>query len=105
MISGAVRDKNGYYWVTGRTDDMLNVSGHLLSTAEVESAILDNKRVAEVAAVSMPHLIKGEAICCFVVMKAQEIYDLGTESDLKNLGKNWIQIKQYSNECLQSEWK
>ena len=67
---------------------MLNVSGHLLSTAEVESAILDNKRVAEVAAVSMPHSLKGEAICCFVVMKAQQIYDSETELNLKFLGKN-----------------
>ncbi|XP_054161273.1 acetyl-coenzyme A synthetase, cytoplasmic-like [Oppia nitens] len=80
---GAVRDQNGYLWVTGRTDDMLNVSGHLLSTAEVESAILDNKRIAEVAAVSMSHPIKGEAICCFVVLKAQQIYDLQLEIDLK----------------------
>jgi len=80
---GAVRDKDGYYWVTGRTDDMLNVSGHLLSTAEVESAILDNKRVAEVASVSMPHPIKGEAICCFVVLKSQQIYDLDLETDIK----------------------
>jgi len=70
---------------------MLNVSGHLLSTAEVESAILDNKKVAEVAAVSMPHAIKGESICCFVVMKAQHNYDPELEADLKHKGFKSLQ--------------
>lgn len=67
---------------------MLNVSGHLLSTAEVESSILDNKSVAEVAAVSMPHSIKGEAICCFVVMKAGQTYSADVEANIKTIGKS-----------------
>lgn len=63
------RDKDGYYWVTGRTDDLLNVSGHLLSTAEVETALVEHEAVAETAAVSSTHRIKGESIYCYVVLK------------------------------------
>ncbi|CAG0879133.1 unnamed protein product [Cyprideis torosa] len=63
---GARRDADGYYWVTGRIDDMLNVSGHLLSTAEVESALVEHGSVAEAAVVSVPHPIKGECLYCFV---------------------------------------
>ena len=77
---------------------MLNVSGHLLSTAEVESAILDNRSVAEVAAVSMPHAIKGEAICCFVVMKAGLLYGADVEANLKKISKlTAIQIIPYQS--------
>ncbi|XP_064474935.1 acetyl-coenzyme A synthetase, cytoplasmic-like [Ornithodoros turicata] len=66
---GARRDEDGYYWVTGRIDDMLNVSGHLISTAQVESAVLAVKDVAEAAAVPQPHHIKGECLYCYVVLK------------------------------------
>ncbi|XP_054707625.1 LOW QUALITY PROTEIN: acetyl-coenzyme A synthetase, cytoplasmic-like [Uloborus diversus] len=65
---GARRDKDGYYWITGRMDDMLNVSGHLLSTAEVESALVEHTACVESAAVSMPHSVKGECLYCFVVL-------------------------------------
>ncbi|XP_061425405.1 acetyl-coenzyme A synthetase, cytoplasmic-like isoform X2 [Lethenteron reissneri] len=65
---GCRRDKDGYYWITGRTDDMLNVSGHLLSTAEVESALLSHGSVAEAAVVGRPHALKGESLYCFVTL-------------------------------------
>ena len=69
MFAGAKRDADGYLWVTGRIDDMLNVSGHLLSTAEVESALIEHPAVAETAAVSHPHKIKGECLYTFITLK------------------------------------
>uniref|UniRef100_A0A8C8SCK1 Propionate--CoA ligase n=1 Tax=Pelusios castaneus TaxID=367368 RepID=A0A8C8SCK1_9SAUR len=66
---GCKRDKDGYYWITGRIDDMLNVSGHLLSTAEVESALVDHSSVSEAAVVSRPHSVKGECLYCFVTLR------------------------------------
>ncbi|XP_076837418.1 acyl-CoA synthetase short chain family member 2 like [Brachyhypopomus gauderio] len=66
---GCRRDKDGYYWITGRIDDMLNVSGHLLSTAEVEGALADHEAVAEAAVVGRPHALKGECLYCFVTLK------------------------------------
>lgn len=85
LFVAAFRDKDGYYWITGRTDDLLNVSGHLLSTAEVESALLNDKRVSEVAAVSMPHSVKGQCICVYAVTKNGYNYDGEMERDLRNL--------------------
>jgi acetyl-CoA synthetase len=66
---GARVDEDGYYWVMGRVDDVLNVSGHRLSTMEIESALVSHPDVAEAAVVGFPHDIKGEGICCFVTMK------------------------------------
>ncbi len=66
---GARRDEDGYYWVMGRVDDVLNVAGHRLSTMEVESALVSHPRVAEAAVVGFPHDLKGEGICCFVSLK------------------------------------
>jgi len=66
---GARRDKNGYFWIMGRVDDVLNVSGHRLGTMEVESALVSHEAVAEAAVVGRPDDIKGEAICAFVVLK------------------------------------
>ncbi|GAB6033029.1 Acetyl-coenzyme A synthetase, cytoplasmic [Chamberlinius hualienensis] len=66
---GARRDEDGYFWLTGRIDDMLNVSGHLLSTAEVESALIEHKAIAESAVVASPHEVKGECLYCFVTLK------------------------------------
>ncbi len=66
---GARRDEDGYYWVMGRVDDVLNVAGHRLSTMEVESALVSHKAVAEAAVVGFPHEVKGEGICCFVTLK------------------------------------
>ena len=64
------RDDDGYYWVMGRVDDVLNVSGHRLSTMEVESALVSHDNVAEAAVVGFPHDLKGEGICCFVTLKS-----------------------------------
>jgi acetyl-CoA synthetase len=69
---GARRDPDGYYWIMGRVDDVLNVSGHRLSTMEVESALVSHPAVAEAAVVGFPHELKGEGICCFVTLKSGE---------------------------------
>eukprot|EP00921_Rhytidocystis_pertsovi_P013053 GHVQ01021176.1.p1 GENE.GHVQ01021176.1~~GHVQ01021176.1.p1 ORF type:complete len:556 (+),score=40.30 GHVQ01021176.1:928-2595(+) len=66
---GAIRDKDGYYWITGRVDDTLNVSGHRLGTAEIEGALVGHKAVAEAAVVGIPHDVKGTAIFCYVTLK------------------------------------
>jgi acetyl-CoA synthetase len=66
---GARRDQDGYYWITGRVDDVLNVSGHRLGTAEVESALVLHAAVAEAAVVGFPHDIKGQGIYCYVTLK------------------------------------
>jgi acetyl-CoA synthetase len=67
---GARRDERGYHWILGRVDDVLNVSGHRLSTMEVESALVSHPQVAEAAVVGRPHDLKGEAIVCFVTPSA-----------------------------------
>jgi acetyl-CoA synthetase len=64
---GAYRDADGYIWITGRVDDVLNVSGHRLGSAEIESALVQHASVAEAAVVGMPHDTKGEGIICFVI--------------------------------------
>jgi acetyl-CoA synthetase len=69
---GARRDEDGYYWITGRVDDVINVSGHRLGTAEVESALVAHKKVAEAAVVGYPHEIKGQGIYAYVTLKAGE---------------------------------
>jgi acetyl-CoA synthetase len=66
---GARRDEDGYYWITGRVDDVLNVSGHRLGTAEVESALVAHPAVAEAAVVGYPHDIKGQGIYCYVTLR------------------------------------
>lgn len=66
---GARKDEDGFIWVMGRVDDVLNVSGHRLSTMEVESALVNHPKVAEAAVVGRPDEIKGEGICCFVTLK------------------------------------
>ncbi len=65
---GARRDEDGYYWITGRVDDVINVSGHRLGTAEVESALVAHAAVAEAAVVGFPHEIKGQGIYCYVTL-------------------------------------
>ncbi|KYG70076.1 acetyl-coenzyme A synthetase [Bdellovibrio bacteriovorus] len=69
---GCRRDKDGYYWITGRVDDVINVSGHRIGTAEIESALVANHRVAEAAVVGYPHDIKGQGIYAFVTLKTGE---------------------------------
>ena len=67
---GSFRDKDGYYWITGRVDDVLNVSGHRIGTAEVESALVTHPEVVEAAVVGMPHPIKGQGIYAYVLLKS-----------------------------------
>ncbi|MGH6854231.1 MAG: acetate--CoA ligase [Aestuariivirga sp.] len=69
---GCRRDEDGYYWITGRVDDVLNVSGHRLGTAEVESALVAHPKVAEAAVVGFPHDIKGQGIYCYVTLMVGE---------------------------------
>jgi acetyl-CoA synthetase len=66
---GARRDDDGFYWLLGRVDDVLNVAGHRLGTMEVESALVDHPSVAEAAVVGRPHEIKGQAVAAFVTLK------------------------------------
>lgn len=67
---GARRDKDGYFWIMGRVDDVINVSGHRMGTAEVESALVSHERVAEAAVVGYPHEIKGQGIYAYVTLNA-----------------------------------
>jgi acetyl-CoA synthetase len=69
---GARRDADGYYWITGRVDDVINVAGHRMGTAEVESALVAHPKVAEAAVVGMPHDIKGQGIYAYVTLVAGE---------------------------------
>ncbi|KAB7898761.1 acetate--CoA ligase [Rouxiella sp. S1S-2] len=69
---GARRDEDGYYWITGRVDDVLNVSGHRLGTAEIESALVSHPKIAEAAVVGFPHSIKGQAIYAYVTLNHGE---------------------------------
>ena len=66
---GCYRDKDGYYWITGRVDDVLNVSGHRLGTAEIESALVSHPSCAEAAVIGVPHEIKGEGIFAYVMLR------------------------------------
>jgi acetyl-CoA synthetase len=72
---GCMRDEDGYYWITGRIDDVLNVSGHRLGTAEIESALVAHESVAEAAVVGFPHEIKGTGIYAYVVPAAGDVGD------------------------------
>ncbi len=80
---GARQDEDGYIWVMGRVDDVLNVSGHRLSTMEVESALVNHPKVAEAAVVGRPDDLKGEAICCFVTLKQGNAPSDSLKADLK----------------------
>lgn len=79
---GARRDEKGYFWIMGRIDDVINVSGHRLSTMEVESALVSHPKVAEAAVVGRPHDIKGEAITCFVSLESGHKPDADLKSQL-----------------------
>jgi acetyl-CoA synthetase len=83
---GARKDENGYFWIMGRVDDVINVSGHRLSTMEVESALVAHPKVAEAAVVARPDEIKGQAIAAFVTL------ELGNEpsDELKEELRRWV---------------
>ena len=80
---GAKRDEDGYWWITGRVDDVLNVSGHRLGTAEIESALVSHRDVAEAAVVGYPHDIKGQGVYCYVTLNAGVEVDDDTTKALK----------------------
>jgi acetyl-CoA synthetase len=86
----ANRDKDGYFWILGRIDDVLNVSGHRLGTAEVESALVSHSRVAEAAVVSRQDEIKGEVICAFVVCKGCSRPVGSAAKELEMELKSWV---------------
>ncbi len=79
---GARRDEDGYYWITGRVDDVINVSGHRMGTAEVESALVAHPNVAEAAVVGFPHDIKGQGIYAYVTLNAGEEYTDALKGEL-----------------------
>ncbi len=83
---GCRRDEDDYYWITGRVDDVLNISGHRLGTAEVESALVAHAQVAEAAVVGYPHDIKGQGIYCYVTLNA----GLEGDDDLKGELVQWV---------------
>lgn len=81
---GARRDKDGYYWIMGRVDDVLNVSGHRIGTMEVESSLVNHPKVAEAAVVGRPDEIKGQAVVAFVTLKTGHATSKELEAELKN---------------------
>jgi acetyl-CoA synthetase len=81
---GCRRDKDGYYWITGRVDDVIIVSGHNLGTAEIESAFVSHSKVAEAAVVGYPHDIKGNALYCYVTLNVGVNESGDLERELKN---------------------
>ncbi len=83
---GCKRDEDGYYWITGRVDDVINVSGHRMGTAEVESALVAHPMVSEAAVVGYPHDIKGQGIYAYVTLMAGEDYS----DDLRNELSGWV---------------
>ena len=83
---GCRRDADGYYWITGRVDDVINVSGHRMGTAEVESALVSHPKVAEAAVVGMPHEIKGQGIYAYVTLNANE----EGSDELRTELKQWV---------------
>ena len=83
---GVRRDGDGYYWITGRVDDVINVSGHRMGTAEVESALVAHQKVAEAAVVGMPHDIKGQGIYAYVTLNAGE----EPSDDLRAELRQWV---------------
>ena len=87
---GASRDAQGYYCISGRTDDVLNISGHRLGTAEIEGAIGKHQHVAEAAVVGYPHEIKGEAICAYVVLRRGATSSPALGEEIKQTVRNCI---------------
>jgi acetyl-CoA synthetase len=87
---GCRRDGDGYWWITGRVDDVINVSGHRMGTAEVESALVLHDKVAEAAVVGFPHEIKGQGIYCYVTLNAGEAHSEALEMELRQQVRNEI---------------
>ncbi len=87
---GCKRDEDGYYWITGRVDDVIIVSGHNLGTAEIESAFVAHPKVAEAAVVGYPHNIKGQGLYCYVTLKIGEVASDALTKELKDLVRKII---------------
>jgi len=87
---GCKRDEDGYYWITGRVDDVIIVSGHNLGTAEIESAFVAHPKVAEAAVVGYPHDIKGQGLYCYVTLKVGEAGSDALTKELKDLVRKII---------------
>ena len=87
---GCRRDEDGYYWITGRVDDVIIVSGHNLGTAEIESAFVSHSKVSEAAVVGYPHDIKGNGLYCYVSLKVGEEYSEDLKNDLKQVVRKKI---------------
>ncbi len=85
----ARKDKEGYLWIQGRADDVLNVSGHRIGTAEVESALVSHAAVAEAAAIGIPHEVKGEAIRAYVVLRKTHT----PSAELKEELRKWVGVE------------
>jgi acetyl-CoA synthetase len=81
---GCRQDKDGYFWIVGRIDDVLNVAGHRIGTAEVESALVSNHKVAEAAVVGRPDELKGQALVAFVTVKTGVVADQKLREELRN---------------------
>ena len=86
---GCRRDSDGYYWITGRVDDVINVSGHRMGTAEVESALVAHPKVSEAAVVGFPHDIKGQGIYCYVTLMSGET----PTEELRLELRNWVRTE------------
>jgi acetyl-CoA synthetase len=86
---GARRDEDGYYWITGRVDDVINVSGHRMGTTEVESALVLHAKVAEAAVVGMPHDVKGQGIYAYVTLNA----NIAPSEDLRAELRQWVRTE------------
>ena len=89
---GCRRDEDGYYWITGRVDDIINVSGHRLGTAEIESALVEHDKVAEAAVVAYPHDIKGQGIYAYVTLMEGTVGDDAIKQEI-------IRISAPQNQC------
>ena len=87
---GCKRDGDGDYWITGRVDDVINVSGHRMGTAEIESALVAHPKVAESAVVGYPHVIKGQGVYCYVSLMSGEEYTDELKTELRNWVRNEI---------------
>ena len=88
-MSSISRPVCGYYWITGRVDDVLNVSGHRMGTAEVESALVAHPKVSEAAVVGFPHDIKGQGIYCYVTLMSGET----PTEELRLELRNWVRTE------------
>jgi acetyl-CoA synthetase len=81
---GCRRDADGYYWITGRVDDVINVAGHRMGTAEVESVLVAHPKVSEAAVVGYPHNLKGQGIYCYVTLMSGQEWSDGLKTELRN---------------------